>query len=161
MQEEETIVPVKVFDVERFQKFLASLPEESHPIIRPSLSASEDNIRDAAQREAFWRGQLKVLRRGTDSEARSHAEEELAHALFTQGKIDDALELAKKPERRAYYESIGMAILKDDNDFCDCPESEEVIIDGKSGTSQFWHQVGMYPSAKHGGKLTPIYKCAK
>jgi|SRR5882724_2345148 len=119
--------------------------------IRPSLNGDEERVRDAIQREAFWQAQPES----------DHRNEELAHALFTQGKIDEAWELAKNPERRAYYESIGFAVLKDDNTFCECPESEEMTVDGKTTESRFWHQVGMYPSAKHGGKLTPIWKCAK
>lgn len=151
------VIPRKEFDAEAFHKMLLKRAAESHDErvaamkVRPSLNLDEERVRDAIQREAFWRAQPKG----------DHRNEELAHALFQQGKIDAALELAKNPERRAHYESIGFAILKDDNTFCACPEQEDVAIDGKKQASQFWHQVGAYPSLKHGGRMTPIMQCAK
>lgn len=136
---------------------------EASAKVRPALNPDDERVRDGIQRANFWGNQILHLREADllDEIALAHAEEELAHALFVQGRIDDALSLAKDPERRAYYQSIGFAILKDDNAFCDCPESEDVVIDGKAGRSQFWHQTGSYPSAKHDGKMTPIWKCAK
>lgn len=103
--------------------------------IRPALDPDEERVRDAIQREAFWRAQ-------PESE---HQQEELAHCLFIQGKLDEALELANDPERIGYYQSVGFAILRDDDETCEC-ESEE-------------HVVGRFASAKHGGKLVDIRVC--
>jgi len=100
---------------------------------RGAYSADEERIRDAIQRTSFWRAQ-------PESE---HRDEELAHCLFTLGRIDEALILAKNLERRAWYETIHNAITKDDGCECETPD----------------HVVGHFPSPKHSGRMMPIRQC--
>lgn len=106
--------------------------------IRPTLNPDDERVRDAIQREGFWRSQPKS----------KHRDEELAHCLFTQGRIDEALELSIDPERRAYFESIKFAIQRDDDVFCDCPDVD-------------WQVTHKVPSPKHGGRMAEVGRCAK
>lgn len=177
MQPEEVIVAKpEPFDAEKFLVHLKKLhAEQAHEerkevALTPGLLGNdEERVRDAIQRESYWRAQIAFLMEHgfePDSPDMLHAEEELAHCLFTEGRIAEALEIAKNPERRAYYETIQQAIDRDDGEFCDCPESEEVILVGqdditKKGTSQLWHTVGYFPSQSHSGQMTPIQQCAK
>ena len=102
---------------------------------RGLFSLDEDRVRDGIQRESFWRAQ-------PDND---HTREELAHAIFQQGRVDEALALAQNPERVAYYEMIRDAIVKDDAETCECKSDE--------------HTVGQFPSMKHGGKMADIAQC--
>ena len=121
------------------------------------LSDDDERIRDAVQRESFWRQQS----------ANDHTREEIAHCIFVQGRIDEALEIAKNPERRAYYEPIHAAIMKDDEEECDCThmvskkmsisDAGEQVVQVEENLPA--HVVGKFPSAKHGGRMVPIKVC--
>lgn len=113
---------------------------------RAQLDNDSERVRDAIQRESFWVTQLEYL---TDNEGADaavlHAEEELAQCLAVQGKLDDAIAIARNPERRAYFQMLKAAIQKDDTEECDCKTPDHVI--------------GQMPSAKHGGQMVNIKQC--
>lgn len=157
--EEEIVEKVAPFDTDKFLERLkegaAKADAERKEVFLTAGLGNNDQerIREAVQREKFWRAQPPS----------DHRDEQLAHAAFAQGRIDEALKLAKEPARRAYYETIRDAIEKDDNEFCGCPESETVpgvLVNGKPVVNQLWMTTGYYPSAKHGGQMIPIQKCA-
>lgn len=173
MQPEEEITKPSPFDAEKFLVHLQKLhAEQAHEgrkeaILTPGLLSNDDErVRDAIQRESYWRQQIDHLTENefdSDSPDMLHAQEELAHCLFTEGRIDEALELAKNAERRAHYKTIQQAILRDDGEFCECPEMEivdRVSVNGQP-VNQLWHTVGYFPSQSHGGQMTPIQHCAK
>lgn len=136
MQPEEEIVILPHFKPEEVEALRVEHERRKEVFLTPGLpSNDEERIRDAVQRESFWLAQPPS----------DHRDEELAHCWFTVGKIGEALEIAKNPERRAYYESIHQAIIKDDAEVCECETPD--------------HVVGQFPSAKHGGKLVNIYQC--
>lgn len=169
MQPEEEIIKPEPFDAEKFLAHLQKLNRENppQPFTGMALLGNDDErVREAAQREVYWVSQIRHLQSFDDYSQTDmdHAREELGHALFSQGHIDEALSLAQNPERRAHYMAIQDAILKDDKEFCDCPEIEivdAVKVNGQPGINQLWHTVGFYPSQKHGGQMTPIQHCAK
>lgn len=135
MQPEELVI-LPHFKPEEVEALRIEHERRKEVFLTPGLASNDDErIRDAVQRESFWRAQPES----------DHRNEELAHCLFTQGRIDEALELAKDLERRAYYQSIGIAILKDDDAVCGCEPEDHVI--------------GQFPSAKHGGRLVNIRQC--
>lgn len=169
MQPENEIKP-EPFDAAKFLVHLQKLNAENPPSPFTGIALlghDDERVRDGAQREAYWINQIQHLQSlDSYSEAdMAHAREELGHALFVQGRVSEALSLAQNPERRAYYASIQDAIEKDDDEFCQCPENEEVTVAMAGGTeikttlSQFWHTVGSFPSEKH-GRMMPIQRCA-
>lgn len=169
MQPEEELTEVRPepFDAVKFLAHLQKLNEENPPQLFTGIALlgnDDERVREASQREAYWVSQIQHLQSldSYDPVDMDHAREELGHALFSQGRIDEALSLAQNPERRAHYEVIRDAILKDDSEFCDCPETETVDavqVNGQPSVSQLWHTVGYFPSAKHGGMM-PIQQCA-
>lgn len=114
---------------------------------RGLFSLDEERVRDGVQRADFWTSQIAYLRDRDilDVDALAHAEEELAHSLAMQGRLSEALTLARDPERRTYYLSIYDAIMRSDDEWCACSSEP--------------HTIGHFPSAKHGGKMTDIAQC--
>jgi hypothetical protein len=114
---------------------------------RGLLDNDDERVRDAHQREAYWQAQIDHLfELGLEqSPDMRHAEEELGHCLFIQGRIDEALALTESAERRTHYLSVHAAIQKDDEEACDC-ESKE-------------HVVGKFPSFKHQGQMRDVRVC--
>lgn len=109
--EEEIIEKPAPFDTDRFLERLkegaakADAERQGVFLTRGLGGNSEERIRDAVQREKFWTGQIEHLQSlaSFDAVDMAHAREELAHALFVQGRTAEALSLAQNPERRAYY----------------------------------------------------------
>lgn len=62
------------------------------------------------------------LSAGRDKEARILAENQLADAMFMQGKIAEAAEAHNDAARRKYFREVGAAIEKPDDDRCSCPD---------------------------------------
>lgn len=168
MQPEEKIVAPEPFDSVKFLAHLSKLNAESPPQVftgQALLGNDDERVRDGAQREAYWVSQIQHLQSlDTYNEADMlHAREELGHALFSQGRIDEALSLTENAERKAHYLAIRDAIEEDDTKFCDCPEREiveKVLVNGQPSVSQLWHVTGYFPSQKHGGQMMPIQQCA-
>lgn len=136
MQPEEELVILPHFKPEEIEALRVEHERRKEVFLTPGLSGNdEERIRDAVQRENFWLAQPSS----------DHRDEELAHSYFQQGRVDEALALAKNPERRGWYKAIAGAILKDDTEACDCEHEDHII--------------GQFPSAKHNGAMVNMKQC--
>ena len=165
MQEELVILPhFKPEEVEALRKEHERRKEVF--ATRGMSDNDEERVRDGAQREIFWNQQIASLVQGghdPESDSMLHARNELSHALYAQGKIDEAFMIATDPEKKAQYEFTLDAIHKDDGKTCDCPREQiakfregDHEIELKTATLQ---TVGKFPSAKHGGAMVSIQRC--
>jgi hypothetical protein len=124
---------------------------------RGHLSEAERLIGRGALLEQTARQNLEAS--GKNNQARILLESQLADALAMQGKYVDAASIHPDPERKEYFESIVTALEMDDEEKCDCPDTDAKIGDVDIAVTPRFERAKIFSPIHR--ELVSLVECSK